>query len=60
MPPWTLAASIQITMQRDVELKIERRIKVWIVQQEREQRRAAMLRRAAAVRPAPRRQRPRR
>ncbi len=46
-------------MQRDVERRIERRIRLWIVQQEREQRRATLLKRAAATRPVPRRPRQR-
>ncbi len=41
-------------MQRDIERKIERRIRVWIAEQEREQQRDTLLKRAAAVRPAPR------
>jgi hypothetical protein len=41
-------------MQRDLERKIERRIRLWIAEQEREQRRATLLKRAAAVRPVPR------
>ena len=44
-------------MQRDLERKIERRIRLWIAEQEREQRRAALLKRASAVRPAPRKAR---
>jgi hypothetical protein len=43
-----------LTMQREIERKIERRIRLWIVEQEREQRREALRRRAAAVRRPPR------
>ena len=50
-------AKIGTAMQRDLERKIERRIRLWIAQQEREQRRAMLLKRAEAVRPVPRRQR---
>jgi len=48
--------NIRSVMQRDLERKIERRIRLWIAEQERDQRRTALLKRATAVRPVPRRQ----